>query len=165
MYIFGTTPYQPVPCLWADCIKLGLIFSPHTYKVSEIKSETHPCEISNVQGNPFACVGIYYIGGSTLPPIWATWRRQCVQVVAVFWCITIIGWWGYYIIIQVDLLMNRVIRFLLNIITTVQLKQVISHVKFNFCLAFQSFSNIIRFFLRNSTLWIDIQMSVLIFLS
>lgn len=53
--------------------------------------DTYPCEVSYVQGNPFACVGVHHIGWRTLPSFRATWCRQCVKVVTVFWSITIIG--------------------------------------------------------------------------
>lgn len=83
-------------------------------------SDTHPCEVSYIQGNPFACVGVHNVGWGTLPSLWATWCRQRIQVVTVFWSISIVGWWGYYIIIQVDLLVDWVVSFLLSMRATFQ---------------------------------------------
>lgn len=54
-------------------------------------SDTHPCEVSYVEGDPFASVGVHHIGWGTLPSLCATWCRQCVQVVTVLRSITIVG--------------------------------------------------------------------------
>lgn len=54
-------------------------------------SDTHPCEVSYVKSNPFSCVRVHHIGWGTLPSLCATWCRQCVQVVTIFWSIAIIG--------------------------------------------------------------------------
>lgn len=72
----------------------------------------HPCQVSYVQGNPFACVGVNHIGRGALPPFRAPRGGERVQVVAVFRSISVIGWGGYYVIVQIDLLMRGVLRFL-----------------------------------------------------
>lgn len=76
------------------------------------QSDTHPCEVSYVQGDSFSSVGVHHVGQGAFPSLCATWGWQWIQVIPVFWSITIIGWWGYYVIIQVDLLMNWVVSFL-----------------------------------------------------
>lgn len=71
--------------------------------------KTNPCEVADVQSDSFASVGVDDVWWSSFRALIASRCRQVIQVISVLRCVPVVGRRRDDVIVQVNLLMDRII--------------------------------------------------------